>query len=85
LPRGVRGTKELPRRAVRRVLVAEARSRARPDLEGRALAPMTPFEIGSRDGLVLPSYLSLPPGADRDGDRWRERGGRWEEERHYRR
>jgi dipeptidyl aminopeptidase/acylaminoacyl peptidase len=41
---------------------------ARPDLEGRALAPMGAFEIRSRDGLVLPSYLSLPPGADRNGD-----------------
>ncbi len=41
---------------------------ARPDLEGRALAPMSAVEIGSRDGLVLPAYLSLPPGADRDGD-----------------
>jgi len=41
---------------------------ARPDLEGRALAPMGTFEIRSRDGLVLPSYLSLPPGADRNGD-----------------
>jgi dipeptidyl aminopeptidase/acylaminoacyl peptidase len=41
---------------------------ARPDLEGRALAPMGTYEIRSRDGLVLPSYLSLPPGADRDGD-----------------
>jgi len=41
---------------------------ARPELEGRALAPMGAFEIPSRDGLVLPSYLSLPPGTDRDGD-----------------
>jgi len=41
---------------------------ARPDLEGRALAPMGAFEIRSRDGLVLPSYVSLPPGADLDGD-----------------
>jgi len=41
---------------------------ARPDLEGRALAPMGTFEIRSRDGLVLPTYLSLPPGADRNGD-----------------
>jgi len=41
---------------------------ARPELEGRALAPMSGIEIRSRDGLVLPSYLSLPPGTDRDGD-----------------
>ncbi|HQR21593.1 MAG TPA: S9 family peptidase [Burkholderiaceae bacterium] len=41
---------------------------ARPDLEGRALAPMGTFEVRSRDGLVLPTYLSLPPGSDRNGD-----------------
>ena len=41
---------------------------ARPELEGRRLAPMGTFEIRSRDGLVLTSYLSLPPGADRDND-----------------
>jgi len=41
---------------------------ARPDLEGRRLAPMGMFEIRSRDGLVLTAYLSLPPGADRDND-----------------
>jgi len=41
---------------------------ARPDLEGRTLASMGTFELRSRDGLVLPSYLSLPPGADGNGD-----------------
>lgn len=41
---------------------------ARPDLEGRRLAPMGTFEIRSRDGLVLTAYLSLPPGTDRDND-----------------
>lgn len=41
---------------------------ARPELERRALAPMGVFEIRSRDGLVLPSYLSLPPDADHDRD-----------------
>jgi dipeptidyl aminopeptidase/acylaminoacyl peptidase len=40
----------------------------RPDLEGKALAAMHPLEIASRDGRTLVSYLSLPPGADQDGD-----------------
>jgi dipeptidyl aminopeptidase/acylaminoacyl peptidase len=40
----------------------------RPDLEGQALAPMRPLEIGTRDGLTMVSYLSLPPGSDADGD-----------------
>ncbi|MEE4152664.1 MAG: S9 family peptidase [Erythrobacter sp.] len=41
---------------------------ARPDLEGMPLQPMHPIEIASRDGLTLPSYLTLPPGSDSDGD-----------------
>lgn len=41
---------------------------ARPDLQGAPLVPMHPVEIKARDGLTLPSYLTLPPGADRDGD-----------------
>lgn len=41
---------------------------ARPDLEGAPLQPMHPVEIASRDGLTLPSYLTLPPGSDSDGD-----------------
>lgn len=41
---------------------------ARPELEGKALAPMGTFEVRSRDGLVLPSYVSLPPGSDANGD-----------------
>jgi dipeptidyl aminopeptidase/acylaminoacyl peptidase len=40
----------------------------RPELEGKALAPMRAVEIKSRDGMTLVSYLSLPPGADRNGD-----------------
>lgn len=40
----------------------------RPELEGKQLAPMHPVSIKSRDGLTLPSYLSLPPGSDKDGD-----------------
>ncbi|NQX94876.1 MAG: S9 family peptidase, partial [Erythrobacter sp.] len=36
----------------------------RPELEGAPLQPMHPVEITSRDGLTLPSYLTLPPGCD---------------------
>ncbi|KPF61935.1 S9 family peptidase [Porphyrobacter sp. AAP60] len=41
---------------------------SRPALEGAPLQPMYPIEIASRDGLTLPSYLTLPPGSDTDGD-----------------
>ena len=41
---------------------------SRPELEGAPLQPMYPLEIASRDGLTLPSYLTLPPGSDADGD-----------------
>ncbi len=40
----------------------------RPELEDAPLQPMHPVEIPSRDGLTLPSYLTLPPGSDADGD-----------------
>ncbi|MEL7130625.1 MAG: alpha/beta fold hydrolase, partial [Pseudomonadota bacterium] len=40
----------------------------RPDLDGAPLQPMQSIEIESRDGLSLVSYLTLPPGADADGD-----------------
>jgi dipeptidyl aminopeptidase/acylaminoacyl peptidase len=40
----------------------------RPELEGMPLQPMHPVEITSRDGLTLPSYLTLPVGSDDDGD-----------------
>ncbi len=40
----------------------------RPNLEGKPLAPMQALEIPSRDGKVLVSYLTLPPGADANGD-----------------
>jgi len=33
----------------------------RSDLDGYALVEMKPVEITARDGLVLPSYLSVPP------------------------
>jgi dipeptidyl aminopeptidase/acylaminoacyl peptidase len=41
---------------------------SRPALSGMPLAPMQTHEIRSRDGLVLPSYLTLPPGSDANGD-----------------
>lgn len=41
---------------------------SRDALKGAQLSPMQALEIKARDGLVLPSYLTLPPGADRDGD-----------------
>jgi dipeptidyl aminopeptidase/acylaminoacyl peptidase len=41
---------------------------ARPDLEGAPLVQMFPQEIKARDGLTLVSYLSLPKGADTDGN-----------------
>ena len=40
----------------------------RPELVGAPLQPMHALEIKSRDGLTLPSYLTLPPGSDSDGD-----------------
>ncbi|WP_374409173.1 alpha/beta fold hydrolase [Pelagerythrobacter sp.] len=41
---------------------------SRPDLDGAPLQAMHPLELTSRDGLTLPSYLTLPPGSDPDGD-----------------
>ncbi|WP_137681109.1 S9 family peptidase [Aurantiacibacter suaedae] len=40
----------------------------RPELEGAPLQPMHALEITSRDGLTLPSFLTLPPACDEDGD-----------------
>ena len=40
----------------------------RPELVGAPLVPMHPVEIPARDGLTLPSYLTLPPGSDPDGN-----------------
>jgi dipeptidyl aminopeptidase/acylaminoacyl peptidase len=40
----------------------------RPQLAGAPLVPMEAVEIKSRDGLTLVSYLSLPPGADKNAD-----------------
>lgn len=39
----------------------------RPDLEGAPLQNMYGVEITSRDGLTLPSYLTLPAGLDKTG------------------
>ncbi len=36
----------------------------RPELEGAPLQPMHALEIPARDGLLLPSYLTLPPASD---------------------
>lgn len=41
---------------------------SRPALAGLPLAPMQTLEIKSRDGLTLPTYLTLPPGSDSNGD-----------------
>lgn len=40
----------------------------RPELVGAPLVPMYPVEIKSRDGLTLPSYLTLPKHADANAD-----------------
>ena len=40
----------------------------RPELIGAPLVPMWPVEIKSRDGLTLPSYLTLPATSDADRD-----------------
>jgi len=42
--------------------------RHRPALDDAPLQPMTPVEIATRDGLTLVSYLTLPIGADANGD-----------------
>ena len=40
----------------------------RPALVGAPLVPMWPVEIKARDGLTLPSYLTLPANADANRD-----------------
>lgn len=40
----------------------------KPALEGAPLKHMQAVEIPARDGLVLPSYLTLPPASDANGD-----------------
>ena len=41
---------------------------SRPELVGATLSPMHPLEIKTRDGLTEVSYLTLPPGSDKNGD-----------------
>lgn len=41
---------------------------SRPDLEGAPLQPMQALELKARDGLTLPTYLTLPPGSDSNAD-----------------
>ena len=41
---------------------------SRPELEGAPLQAMHTRALQARDGLTLPSYLTLPPGSDPDGD-----------------
>ena len=41
---------------------------AQPELSLRPNAPTTPVVIRARDGLDLIAYLTLPPGADQNGD-----------------
>jgi len=40
----------------------------RPALAKAPLVPMQSLELKARDGLTLISYLSLPPGSDKNGD-----------------
>jgi dipeptidyl aminopeptidase/acylaminoacyl peptidase len=40
----------------------------RPELVGAGLVPMHPVEIKTRDGLTEVSYLTLPPGSDKNAD-----------------
>ena len=40
----------------------------RPELAGLPLARMHPVEIPTRDGKVMPSYLTLPAGSDTNND-----------------
>ncbi len=40
----------------------------RPELVGAPLQPMQSLELKARDGLTLPSYLTLPPGSDSNAD-----------------
>jgi dipeptidyl aminopeptidase/acylaminoacyl peptidase len=40
----------------------------RPALAKSPLVPMQSLELKARDGLTLVSYLSLPPGSDKNGD-----------------
>jgi dipeptidyl aminopeptidase/acylaminoacyl peptidase len=39
----------------------------RPELEGRALASMQPIQVPAPDGVMVPAYLTLPPGSTGKG------------------
>jgi dipeptidyl aminopeptidase/acylaminoacyl peptidase len=41
---------------------------SQPELAGRTLAPMRGLTFRARDGLEIPVYLTLPAGADKNGD-----------------
>lgn len=41
---------------------------SRPELVNAPLQPMYGLELKTRDGLTLPSYLTLPPGSDANAD-----------------
>ena len=41
--------------------------RSCPHLDPHAMSPMTPVAITARDGLALPSYLTLPVGVEPSG------------------
>jgi dipeptidyl aminopeptidase/acylaminoacyl peptidase len=47
----------------------------RPELEDAPLEPMHPVEITARDGLTLPSYLTLAAGSDADSSGRPDRPG----------
>ena len=38
-----------------------------PALEGKGLASVVPWSYRARDGLMIPAYVTLPPGAQLDG------------------
>lgn len=40
----------------------------RPELKPYQLSPMYAYEVESRDGLSLPTYVTIPAGADANGD-----------------
>lgn len=63
----------------------------RPEIDRQPLQPMHLLNLRARDGLTLVSYLTLPPGSDRDGDGRPERpvplvlnvhGGPWQRDYH---
>jgi dipeptidyl aminopeptidase/acylaminoacyl peptidase len=39
----------------------------RPELDGRPLAAMQPVEVPASDGVIIPAYVTLPPGSSGKG------------------